>query len=413
LKKLKYIVFLLMALSYIQAFSQTPPIVGNSQKTGLNKRDSPGADSAKQKDLVDILVKIIDKNTPSENRAKPEKANFSIIPYGGYTLSTGFSVNLTGNVGFYTNAAHHQNLSIITADIGYDSKIQKTFRSRAEIWDNNNSFKFVTDLRYEIYPTDTYGLGTFTKLATDNDIYYRYERVYGTALKKIGNDYYAGIGYNLDHHFDIAATGNADGSISDFIKYGQATQSTSSGFNLNFLFDDRKNPFNPLSGTFTSVILRQNLTLLGSNANWESLQVDFRKYIKLSPNSNNVLAIWSIAAFTHGNVPYLDLPSTGSDMYNNSGRGYAIGRFRGRNELYLEGEYRFGLTRNGLLGAVLFANGESFSEFQTNRFESIAPAAGTGIRIKINKHSDSNICIDYGVGTNGSRGFFVNLGEVF
>ncbi len=110
---------------------------------------------------------------------------------------------------------------------------------------------------------------------------------------------------------------------------------------------------------------------------------------------------------------YLNLAATGGDMYNNSGRGYAVGRFRGRNELYLEGEYRFGITRNGLLGAVIFANGESFSELKSNAFETMAPAAGTGIRIKLNKHSNSNICIDYGVGTGGSRGFFVNLGEVF
>jgi hypothetical protein len=66
-----------------------------------------------------------------------------------------------------------------------------------------------------------------------------------------------------------------------------------------------------------------------------------------------------------------------------------------------------------LLGGVVFANGESFSELQSNVFKRIAPAAGTGIRIKLNKHSDSNICIDYGVGTGDSRGFFVSLGEVF
>jgi outer membrane protein assembly factor BamA len=413
LKKFKHFVFFVLIFGYFKAFPQQAPLVNVGQNAKVNKPGSPIVDSANQRDLIDILQKVLDKNTSGKNREKARKANFSVIPYSGYTLSTGFTANITGNVGFYTDAGHRQNLSVIAVDIGYDTKIQKTIRSRAEIWGNDNNYKFVTDIRYEIYPTDTYGLGTFTTLASDNNIYYRYARVYLTVFKKITGNYYAGIGYNLDHHFDITATGNADGSASDFIKYGQTTQSTSSGFNLDFLFDSRKNPINPLSGSFASLVFRQNLTLPGSNANWESVQVDFRKYIKLSPGSNNVLAIWTIAAFTRGDVPYLDLPSTGSDMYNNAGRGYAIGRFRGRNELYLEGEYRFGITRNGLLGAVLFANGESFSELQTNRFESVAPAVGTGIRIKINKHSGSNICIDYGVGTDGSHGFFVNLGEVF
>lgn len=66
-----------------------------------------------------------------------------------------------------------------------------------------------------------------------------------------------------------------------------------------------------------------------------------------------------------------------------------------------------------MLGGVVFTNVETFSEFQTYRFVKIAPAAGTGIRIKINKHSDTNVCIDYAYGIYGSHGIFVNLGEDF
>ena len=81
--------------------------------------------------------------------------------------------------------------------------------------------------------------------------------------------------------------------------------------------------------------------------------------------------------------------------------------------MYAEAEYRFGITENGLIGGVVFANAESFSGLQSGSFEGVAPAVGPGLRIKVNKHSNSNICIDYGVGINGSRGLFVNLGEVF
>lgn len=413
MKTVKYTVIALSVLSYFNVFAQQAQIPNHQPNIRVKNQDTLVVDSSKQRDLIDVLEKLINKNTSPEKRAQSGKTNISVIPYAGYSLSTGFIADISANVGFYTAADHHQNLSVITADLGYDSKIQKLFRTRSEIWGTENKYKFVTDLRYEIYPTDTYGLGTLTTLSTDNDIAYRYERVYETVLRKITSQYYIGVGYNLDHHFDITATGNANGSVSDFVKYGEYPQSTSAGLNLTFLYDSRKNQLNPLGGTYANMILRQNFTFFGSNADWQSVQFDFRKYFRPSPQSNNVLAFWGIANFTSGNAPYLDLPSTGSDMYNNSGRGYAIGRYRGKNELYLEAEYRFGITRNGLLGAVLFANGESFSEFPSNRFENIAPAAGTGIRIKINKHSDSNICIDYGVGVGGSHGLFVNLGEVF
>lgn len=408
----KYLLCIIAVLSFSRAFSQQDSLSVPLQQTAVNNSKGD-IDSTKQKDIIDIIQKVLDKKSSPEKRKLPRKANYSIIPYGGYTLSTGFTADISGNVGFYTSANHQENLSVLAADVGYDSKSQKTFLTRSEIWADENSYKIVTDLRWQKYPTETYGLGTFTTFATDDHIDFNYIRVYETLLKKIANDYYAGIGYNFDYHYDITATGNPGSTVSDFEKYGQTSGSRSSGINFDFLYDNRKNPLNPLTGTYASIIFRENLMVLGSDANWQSLQFDFRKYIKLSSQSNNVLALWSIAAFTSGDVPYLDLPNTGSDMYNNSGRGYAIGRFRGRNELYLEGEYRFGITRNGLLGAVVFANGESFSELQSNAFERIAPAAGTGIRIKINKHSNTNICIDYGVGTGGSHGFFVNLGEVF
>jgi len=82
-----------------------------------------------------------------------------------------------------------------------------------------------------------------------------------------------------------------------------------------------------------------------------------------------------------------------------------------KNELYLEGEYRFGILRNGLLGGVVFANGETFSGLNSG-FQRVAPALGTGLRIKINKHSDTNVCLDHAYGI-GSHGLFVNLGEMF
>src|SRR6202040_3768616 len=134
------------------------------------------------------------------------------------------------------------------------------------------------------------------------------------------------------YHYNITEAGNADGAVSDYKKYGFASQSTSSGIVLNLLFDNRRNPINPLNGGDASIIYRDNYQFLGSDGNWQELQMDFRKYFKLSPTSNNILAVWSILAFTSGNVPYLDLPYTASDTYNNSGRGYPEQRFRGKNE---------------------------------------------------------------------------------
>jgi len=393
-----------------KAFSQadTNRVMVNDQKSVIT-----AADSAKQRDMIDVINRIFNKKAAAETHKAARRLNFSVVPSVGYTLSTGFAIDVTGNVAFYASTSHKENLSNIQTDIAYDTKAQRLFYNRGDIWFPGNSYRLVTDVRWAKFPTETYGLGTQTTNAEKNEIDFNYTRVYGTLYKTLLPDFYAGAGYNLDYHYNITAQGNQDHSVSDFEKYGQPLTSVSSGINLDVLFDNRRNSINPLGGEYLSLVYRQNFTFLGSSTNWRSAMLDLRKYLRLSPSSNNVLAFWGMAWFSSAATPYLDLPQTAGDMYTNSCRGYAEGRYRGRDMLYLESEYRFGIMHNGLLGGVVFANGQSFTNYPANAFKGIAPATGAGIRVKINKHSDTNACIDYGVGTNGSHGFFVNLGEVF
>jgi len=107
-------------------------------------------------------------------------------------------------------------------------------------------------------------------------------------------------------------------------------------------------------------------------------------------------------------------------MYGNTGRGFIQGRFRGKNFVYAEAEYRFGITRNRLLGGVVFTNAQSVTELSVMRgrvidgtFEKIAPALGGGLRLSLNKSSRTNLAVDYAFGFDGSHGLALNLGEVF
>jgi hypothetical protein len=81
--------------------------------------------------------------------------------------------------------------------------------------------------------------------------------------------------------------------------------------------------------------------------------------------------------------------------------------------VYSETEYRFKILRNGLLGGVVFINASSFSEPINNKFQQINLGKGIGLRIKINKKSNTNFVIDFSFGTQHSRGFSFNLNEVF
>jgi len=368
-----------------------------------------------QKDMVDVFRSLgkhkIDTAAPVKSDSS--KYHFSIVPAIGYTLSTGFAIIVASNVAFYTADPENTNVSSIMVPVVYSQYNQLTIPLQANIWTRDNRYNIITDWRYYQYPQDTYGLGGHSSLENANQIDYSHLRIHQTVLKRVFANTYAGLGYFLDYHWDIEEVGQSNGQESDAKKYGLPYKTMSSGPVVNVLYDNRKNSINPQGGVYANILYHPNFTFMGSDANWQSLTIDFRKYIHF-PNSRNILAFWSYNWLTlSGKPPYLDLPSTGWDNYNNTGRGYIQGRFRSNNMLYLETEYRFGITRNGLFGGVVFANAQSFSNYPVNDFDKIWPAVGLGLRVKVNKHSNTNIAIDYGFGADGSRGFFVNLGEVF
>jgi outer membrane protein assembly factor BamA len=375
----------------------------------------------KEKDIIDLAEMVLNKPVLKRDTAKKEAGHiyFSGSPSIGYSLSSGWAAIVVSNLAFYTSAGKNQKLSNVYTDALYTQNRQFVFHMQSNIWTKDNRFNLVNDWRYYKYPQKTYGFGGTSSAENYANQEFKYLRLYQTLLKSIRPNLYAGFGYAFDYHWDIKGTSpdDADGDagvISDINAYGISNKSLSSGLIANLLFDNRLNSINPSGGSYANIVYRANLTGLGSDNNWQSLLIDLRHYIPWPRNSENILAFWSYNWLTlNGDPPYLDLPSTGWDTYGNTGEGYIQGRFRSKNMLFVEAEYRFKLTSNGLFGGVVFANAQSFTEWPSNTFQTIAPAAGLGLRVKFNKYSRTNIAIDYGFGQNGSQGVFVNLGEVF
>ncbi len=368
-------------------------------------------------DLVDVgrsFMKGVKAKRIDSIPQKSGKMHISALPVIGYTLQTGFAGVLSANFAFYTSASP-QNLSSILTSVTYSQYNQIIFPIQADIWTKGNIYNIVTDWRFLKYPSLTYGLGGNTATDSGYNIDYTYLRLHQAVMKTISRDLYLGLGYDLDYFWNVKEVDPPPGKVTDFEKYGFHKTAIASGISLHFLYDSRRNQINPENGGYASVSYRPNFTFLGSDASWQSLILDLRRYIRLPGDSHNVLALWNYDWFTTGGgaPPYLLLPSTGWDAYSNTARGYIQGRFRSRNMLYLESEYRFGITSNGLFGGVVFANAQSFSEPSTGRFQYVSPGYGAGLRISLNKFSRTNLCVDYGWGINGSGGFFVNLGEVF
>jgi Omp85 superfamily domain len=372
-----------------------------------------------QVDLIDIgrslLLKHPTLRTDTTGNKNPGKLYPALLPAAEYTLETGFAVDLVGSLAFYTGSGKNQNISSIYLASTFTQKSQIILPLQANIWTKGNKYNIATDWRFEIFPQDTYGLGTLTTIADADSIDFDYLRFYTTLLKTVAKDFYLGFGYDIDYFYKVRDLSHGGpGNPTVFETYSVPVRSVSTGPTFNILYDGRRNEINPETGYYANIIFRPNFTFLGSDANWQSLQIDARRYIHFPARSRNTLAFWTYDVFNFNNhTPYLLLPSTQSDTYANMGRGYIGGRFRGKDLVYLETEYRYGITSNGFLGGVVFVNAQSCTEPVTNRFEAIAPGLGAGIRIKLNKFPRTNIALDYGFGLHGSQGIFANLGEVF
>ncbi|HEV7231011.1 MAG TPA: BamA/TamA family outer membrane protein [Bacteroidia bacterium] len=370
-----------------------------------------------QRDIIDVIHKVFHKNvltkSDSIERVKGE-LHISVIPAVAYTLMTRTAIVLAANGAFYTDDADDANLSLVNTSLAYTQNHQVIFPIHTSIWTKGNKYNLLGDWRFYRYPQYTYGLGGHTSTRNADLMNYTYITIRETLQKMIAPDLFVGLGYNLDYHWNITEAGLGDGIQTDYQKYGKTDKSISTGPSLKLLYDTRRNPINPQAGNFANIVYRPNLRMMGSDDNWQYLLLEFRKYIQLPGNARNMLAFWSYNWLTlSGKPPYLDLPSTAWDEFNNVGRGYIQNRLKGMNLLYLESEYRFGITKNGLLGGVAFVNAQCVSNWPGNKFDTVWPGVGAGLRIKVNKHSNTNMAIDYGIGLQGSGGLYFGLGEMF
>ena len=365
-------------------------------------------------DMWDVYYQFI--NRKGHRHAENEAPGFhpSIFPELAYALQTGFAVGLNANLSF-TSADPQQNVSVIYSTPQYTQYHQVIIPVVTNLWTKGNRYNIVSDWRYYDYSADNFGLGGNSPADVDDRLLYSYLRLYQSVSKQVAPNFLVGVGYAFDYHWNIREENSTPQLNDDFQRYGSGSRSVSSGPTVSLQYTTRRNPNNPQNGFYGSVTFRPNLRWLGSDQNWQSLIADFRKYVPLTSDARHILAFWSLNWLSFGGqAPYLDLPSTGWDTYSNMGRGYTQGRFRGKNLVYLETEYRAVILNNGLLGGVIFANMQTYSDYpNTNQFGRILPGGGVGLRFKVNKHSNLSLAVDYGFGIGGSQGLFLNLGEVF
>lgn len=401
-------------------------------------------------DLIDLLRSKHKKQSLENAAPRKGKLILFAVPALGSNPSMGSFFGLASTAAVYLGEPSNTNISSLSASVLVTTKEQLLVNLKGTIMTPGNDWEFLLDTRYLIYTEDTYGLGTdnlqpvrsgwnigginTTGVPGAQPMEFDHIRFHLTGLKQLHNYLYGGIGYHLDYHYninDLLLDLDADSVVvtshygyNSYYEFPADTYVTS-GVSFNIAVDSRDHTVSPYKGQFLQLAYRINRKALGSEQNGQTLYLEMRKYFSLSgPSPKHLIGLWGIGQFNlQGRLPYLDLPASGYDMRNRIGKGYVAGRFRGEDWITLETEYRFPITRNGLLGGVLFANATTMSRpeitvlgettARLKLFEAIRPAGGFGARIQLNKSGRLNVTMDMAFGQEGSKGFYFSVGETF
>ncbi len=369
-----------------------------------------------KKDTVDALL-ILRRIFHAKEKANPPR--FALLPAVGYNPSYGLTlgVNFTGI--FQTAKDPDNRLSSVFFNPFWSSKNTLNVQLRQNIFFSKNKLYLIGNTQIARLASMSYAPGSDVEYPVN----YQNLKVIQRLYRRISGNFYAGGGLAFemfwkieDENLDVPNNKFTPNYVYSKARNYNPEKYNANGFMLSLLYHSQEHPLRSYKGLFADLWVRFNQTWLGSTQNSALLYTDIRKYFSLSKkNPEHVLAFWELSAFNLGNdLPYLALPATGLDLYNRSGRAYAIGRFRGANYFYLESEYRFPISKRKLLSGIAFINMQTVSSEGTYKvFTKIHPSAGAGLRILINKRTRSNLCLDYAIGLDGQSGVFFGLNEVF
>ncbi len=388
-----------------------------------------------QKDLVDIIHSLF--NIQGDSTIPESKASISFLPVIGYNPSFGGIIGFNSIMGKQFGDPLNTDYSVFNLMFTASSSGVTTLQSRHNIFRPENKWNFQGNWQFSFYGLVDHGLGTgnttFCFMPNDGDgipahvndsifpIRYHYLRLSEKAYHEINSGIYVGAGVNFNLYNKIDDIYLSDSMSTPHNRYSKEHNFNSKKYSVNglqlaFQYNTRDQPIRPYNGMYFDLNFEYNPKWLGSSETSTTLGYDLRKYFSLSKrNPTHVLAFWHWANYQiTGERPYLNLPYTGSDTYNRSGRGYTIGYFRGPSYAYFESEYRYPILHNGLVSGVLFINVQSAgNDIDSKVFHAWNIGGGAGLRILFTKRSRSALCIDFSQGNCGSSGVFFGLNEVF
>jgi len=351
-------------------------------------------------DEGEIIESLVDEEDSTVDRS----LSFNGYPYAYYTPETELAFGVGGILIFYTSDHIDMLPSKVTLSGWYSTNGQYNISLKPVIYFSKNRVYLEFPFSFGHYINKFWGIGDNT-VDTGNEPYTLNE-ISATLTFQVPP-----IMFSADRTgiiFDYNDTEIEDKQNNIYLIDDEVTGSnggTIYGFGTDLVWDSRDNIFFPNSGGYQyfKVVIYPEL----GDFVFYTFEIDARYYTSFSPD--HVFASNFYFAQALGDVPFYKLPELGGQ---NRERGYFEGRYRDKNYMTLQFEYRQYFWWR--FGFVVFAGaGNVAPELTKFTFNDLKYSYGFGLRFLFNKEEKVNLRVDLGFGIDGNSGIYFGIEEAF
>jgi len=226
---------------------------------------------------------------------------------------------------------------------------------------------------------------------------------FGEVMRNVGKNIFVGPRYQYRR---LSSRIDGDPVEGGFVIPDIDLKSNSAALGFHIQRDMRDSTFYPTKGTLFDLTGDFFDQAWGSRREYKTYKIAYNGFRKIG--NRQVLAYRAMACSANGSVPFYDLCLYG---FSNDLRGYTTGEFQNRRMFATQAEYRRELPKR--LGVVVFGGiGGVARRWGDFRSDQLLPAAGAGLRFKLDKKNHINYRIDFAYGREG-RTLSIGVGEAF
>tara|TARA_B100000963_G_scaffold239590_1_gene209579 strand:- start:890 stop:2029 length:1140 start_codon:yes stop_codon:yes gene_type:complete len=350
--------------------------------------------------LVRYLERVFGEE---EDSTAPKLINYPTL---AFAPETSWEIGISSLFVYSANRDLRNRLSEIKSFAFFTLENQYGLWLDHAVYSDGDRWFFYGKARYQSFPLFYYGIGRNSPAEVQSVIEGEYLIFRERIMRETRRSLYFGLEFdyqslvgveysNMVQGFDVPEIGN------------KGSKNLGLGFGL--IYNNIYNAMNPRKGVYSEWGFLAYNSFVGSDFNFTSYISDTRLYKSCS--KNKVLAFQVYSQLTRGNPPFNMLALMGGESLM---RGYYLGRYRDKNLLAGQLEYRilpFSFSKR--LGASVFmAMGQVFGEDHSFGWQHFLPAGGAGLRFLIFPEKDIYTRLDMAFTTEGN-GIYFFIGEAF